>query len=305
MSDTCSSSKKKPHQVLTYQCSRQGASHIREEKPCQDSSRIWQGYLPQGYSTILAVADGHGNEKYDLSQYGSEIAVNAIIELIIEYCHTFQKSNKLLFDSLKNSLPVEVTREWKRRVESHFKEMFSDENAPAFPNDDLSQASESMIKRYGTTLLFALQIDDRIICGQIGDGDIRIINKKEIIQPITINVQLFGNETYSLVSPDSAKLWQINVQTIETGNLILLSSDGLSNGFANDAAFDSFLFNLYMNVEKYGFNPTMEVVPSFLDSVSMNGSGDDVTLVLCWQMISTQQVSNEIRDDESRDCSDA
>ena len=279
-------------QSLTYICSRRGASHIRDNKPCQDATKIWQGFLPQGYSVILAVADGHGDKKYDLSEFGSEIATQVIIDIVIEYCKAFPKSIDQLYDSIRNDLPDSVLREWKKKVIGHYKENETVEDHSNHVNENLKLTNEQIIERYGTTCLFALQLNNRVIIGQIGDGDIRIVFKDEVIRPIMVNSQLFANETYSLVSPDAAKLWRIKTHTIENHSLIAISTDGLSNGFIDDHACDSFFKNIYMNVEKFGFYKTMELVPSFLDKVSTYGSGDDVTLALCWTMIYEHQQEN-------------
>ena len=52
-----------------------GASHIRKEKPNQDSVGILS--LANDSVHILAVSDGHGSERYCRSDIGSKLAVKA------------------------------------------------------------------------------------------------------------------------------------------------------------------------------------------------------------------------------------
>ena len=58
-----------------------GIAHIRNELPCQDSFMLKQG---KNYS-IAVIADGHGSKKHDLSEFGSKIACESLIETVDNY----------------------------------------------------------------------------------------------------------------------------------------------------------------------------------------------------------------------------
>ena len=65
---------------MTYSCSCltfRGLSHTEENKPCQDSSGIFYGTR---YS-IIAVADGHGNQIHFRSNAGSRIAIETLFDV--------------------------------------------------------------------------------------------------------------------------------------------------------------------------------------------------------------------------------
>ncbi len=65
-----------------------GASHIRKEKPNQDSVGILS--LANDSVHILAVSDGHASERYCRSDIGSKLAVKAARNI----CEQFFKPNR-------------------------------------------------------------------------------------------------------------------------------------------------------------------------------------------------------------------
>ena len=56
-------------------CSRVGASHRRAGKPCQDAYALGTGSGAGAPYIAVAVADGHGDDRHDLSHFGSALAV--------------------------------------------------------------------------------------------------------------------------------------------------------------------------------------------------------------------------------------
>src|SRR6267378_2766023 len=68
-------------------CRRIGAAHVRVGKPCQDAFAVRPGGVDLP-CLALAVADGHGDDRHDLSQFGAELAVEtAARELLAFHAH--------------------------------------------------------------------------------------------------------------------------------------------------------------------------------------------------------------------------
>lgn len=257
---------------------RRGSSHIRDGSPCQDAAAVWRGHLPQGQVTILVAADGHGDERYDLSEHGAQLAVQTAMTCLRSFCRRFSSSSSLLYNAVRHDFAHRLTRQWRQAVLRHYSELFPDDQRIN------SRPSSSVYRRYGTTLIFAIAFDDCLIGGQIGDGDMTVAHMDgQVGRPIPPAETLVANETHSLISTDSIRLWRYCRWTLHEPCLICLSTDGLSNGFASDQAFDDFLRSLVKNIESYGFKETAAIVPGFLDKVSASGSGDDISLAMFWQ----------------------
>lgn len=71
-----------------FGCSIQGASHQRSQPlvPCQDAYLITSGTVMAQPYLVAAVADGHGDKKYDRSQLGAALAVQAAAHEFYKFC---------------------------------------------------------------------------------------------------------------------------------------------------------------------------------------------------------------------------
>jgi serine/threonine protein phosphatase PrpC len=68
---------------IVFATSVLGASHIRENKPCQDYSIAWQS--KDSGSVVLIVCDGHGSDTYVRSDVGSRLAAQITLEAVKEF----------------------------------------------------------------------------------------------------------------------------------------------------------------------------------------------------------------------------
>lgn len=257
-----------------FGCSVQGASHIREGKHCQDAFEIYSEYIDNTNKIIImAVADGHGNEKYDLSKYGSEFAVKAAIDELKLIYHFSRGSKCQIFNTLKADLPTNILKRWREAVIADIEireEVFYKTN---------SNNLKEIYKRYGTTLMIVLIVSEGIFMAQLGDGDIILVEANERVEfPIPPSQELIANETYSMTSADSTRLWKFQMYSVDQPVLVMLSTDGLSNSFENDTSFAGFGTSLFRNINQYGIERVVKEVPGFLNRASKNGSGDDITL---------------------------
>lgn len=246
----------------------QGSSHVRDNnKSCQDYVKV----KANKKLTIMALADGHGSSAYDLSEFGSKLAVETAIDELRKIYTINRKSKYYLFSSLKNDFPKKIVREWKARVEKDIVKRDS--------SFDLTDKN-SLYKRYGTTLMFSMITKEEIFVGQIGDGNILIIdNNGNIEVPIPAANELIANETYSMTSPDVVRLWRIYKKSLTEDSFIMMSSDGLYNSFESDEEFYKFAKSLYKNINEFGFDKAISSLPEWVKDTSENGSGDDITIV--------------------------
>lgn len=240
----------------------QGLFHLNNGIPCQDALFI-SSDLPGKPSIALAVADGHGDRRHDLSHFGSSLAVHAAIDEIAEFNSWI---SSLEGDpSFWSDFPRMTTRRWRRYIR---------ENAE-FP------LSEMDYTRFGTTLIVALVTSDVIYSARIGDGDAVVVyrdgtSEKVFRQPAFMD----GNVTNSLSSDDASLLWETRVLQRDQCAFIALFTDGLTDSFENIDEDELLIFvnSLYERILEYGPEKIAELMPVWLCECSDRGSGDDISL---------------------------
>ncbi len=255
----------------SYGITSMGAAHFRNDTPCQDAHKIVQVEVGDVPVTVIAVADGHGGRAYDRSDVGARIAVECAAELLHDMHATHDGSMPFL-DALRQFFAQRLIDGWRHRVRAH---------ATLF--DAHMDDVPATLRRYGTTLLFALIADHTCYVGQIGDGDILIIDADNgVHRPIPDSMGLLGSETYSLISREQHKLWGFAQHTLDDTALVFLSTDGLSNSYADDEQFAVFprsLFKFLANTgDIQGRDDALHDIADRLWETSSSGSGDDMTI---------------------------
>lgn len=250
-----------------------GASHIRKEKPNQDSV----GTLSLANDTvhILAVSDGHGSERYCRSDKGSQLAVEAAQEV----CKQFFSSLPTLSD-IKTRLDMvarKILHTWREDVKSH---------ADKYPFNalelDLLKNPNDVKIAYGATLVIAILTPKYAVYLQLGDGDIVVIDHEQnITAPIEPDQDVVGVETHSLCEKDAERYWRIRTQSYEQlPQLVVLSTDGYANSFANHTSFLDMLTQLYQKIRQHGLGAILDILPAWLKDTTEQGSGDDISVAL-------------------------
>jgi serine/threonine protein phosphatase PrpC len=257
-------------------CSRRGNSHARDGRPCQDAHSIWSSSFMGEPILAVAVADGHGGERHDLSHCGAALAVQAAVSEVIASLPVAgsERAWRPVSLSGEEEFHTRVTARWKESVVA---------DAGRKPNLSPDEGGvPDLFTRYGSTLLLALVDGSECWVGQIGDGDILLVRPDGSIEtPVPKDETLLGMVTYSLSSRDSTGLWRTARFPIGAGGLLLLATDGLSDSFENpEAEFRVFARSLLERVTGFGIERVGSALPGWLDGYSLNGSGDDMTLVL-------------------------
>ncbi len=249
-----------------FGCSRRGASHVRKDKPCQDSYALWSGNTQEVSYMIAAVADGHGDHLHDLSQVGSFLATRVAMSELLSSCPD---------EELPDLFPQRITARWRSVVIADAEDRFGQ---PLQESD-----RDGMIRRYGTTLLAARVSPQDIFLAQIGDGDILVLSDDERLSyPLATEPELIGLSTYSLSSRNAVELWKTARLPRGEGGLLLMASDGLSDSFggSDHPEFQRFVRSLRARIDEFGIGKVVASLPGWLSQFSDQGSGDDITLVM-------------------------
>lgn len=266
-----------------FGASVQGASHIRNGRECQDSLKK---VIKDSGAVILSVADGHGSDSCPYSKTGSFAAVNVFCKIMGDYLDTYADQQEMLFTFLKREgdtkIAQEIDAEWKRRIlRLHARckrEMPLDENR----NKDKG----AVYKLYGSTLLGLVMTEDFLFAFQLGDGDIVKVSENGVY-PVIEADKILGTETHSLSKSESWKKAITRIRRREENEqlpaMYMLSSDGLSNSYKNDEAFQKTCMDYYALLKEYGVKAVSARLKTWLQETSEMGSGDDITALFAYE----------------------
>lgn len=235
-----------------------GSSHIRHDRPCQDS-HYWA--MPSKGVLIAAVADGAGSAP--LSEFGAETAARTSVRTI-EAATSLPKADD---EAAWKDLLIEALRTALYAVEA-------DAELRGVPPSDLA-----------TTLILLVATPEATAVAQIGDGAAIFEDEEGNLHALTTPQNgEYANETTFLVSPNALEKVQTTVQPICAHRLALFS-DGLQRialRLADGTPFPQFFAPLFRFVEEYEELPTAdEKLAEFLGSPRVSErTDDDVTLLL-------------------------
>lgn len=259
----------------------QGYTHIQRNLECQD--RKLSRELEDG-SLVLSVADGHGSRSCPYSGTGAELAVNTFCKLIDELHFGLQNAGDVSgFLNHQGSLKFAQTveRAWKEAVQTLHREKGLPMPMTQTGEEDLN----ALYRLYGTTLLGLLIAPTFVFAFQIGDGDITYADDGGV-QPVVVADKLLGVESHSLCSREA---WKKAVSTVHFQPweqhlpcAFLLSTDGLSNSYADDEAFGQTCAQYFEALKTYGPDTVEENLPEWLSETSRLGCGDDTTLLMAY-----------------------
>lgn len=276
-----------------------GYTHIQRNLECQD--RKLSRELEDG-SLVLSVADGHGSRSCPYSGTGAELAVNTFCKLIDELHSDFQNAGDLVdFQNAEDRSGFQnaedlsgflnhqgglkfaqtVERAWKEAVQTIHREKGLPMPMTQTGEEDLN----ALYRLYGTTLLGLLIAPTFVFAFQIGDGDITYVDDGGV-QPVVVADKLLGVESHSLCSREAWKkaVSAVHFQPWEQHLpcAFLLSTDGLSNSYADDEAFGQTCAQYFEALKTYGPDTVEENLPEWLSETSRLGCGDDTTLLMAY-----------------------
>jgi serine/threonine protein phosphatase PrpC len=281
------------HHWQAIGASVRGASHIRADRPNQDALRWWPR-RGDGSTLILAVADGHGGDRYTRSHVGAGIAVRTAVQVLSRDLLNLYSENATEPDlsqikaMCEEWLPKVLVRRWQERVQRHLRRY------PLLPNERThwiapvtsSSKPDHGLRAYGATLI-ALLLSPRFhLYLQLGDGDILTIGADGRVSrpPLAADERLLGNDTTSLCMTDAWRNLRLYFQPLVAPPpaLILLATDGYANSFVDGEAFEQVGADLLDAIQREGHQAITDHLPSWLEHTSASGSGDDITVALAF-----------------------
>ncbi|MFQ5554737.1 MAG: PP2C family serine/threonine-protein phosphatase [Acidimicrobiia bacterium] len=265
-----------------------GASHARSDLPNQDAL-AWLPEDATGPVVVLAVADGHGSAKCFRSEVGARFAVEmagrALDELLaVGRLGSFDQLTEVAVERL----PHTVVRAWRTAVLSDLEERpFTDTELARLEELEGSEGVQEVgafpALAYGSTVLVAAAGDEGVVLFQLGDGDILTVSGAgEVARPMPVDPRLAGNLTTSLAGAtahDDARVRSLALDGSDL-SLVILSTDGYSNSFADDEGFLRVGPDLLDLIRSDGLDAVSSDLSGWLAEASALGSGDDVTVGL-------------------------
>jgi Protein phosphatase 2C len=274
-----------PWQVIGHTV--RGASHVRHGMRNQDFLKS----VKDEDQVILALADGHGSAKSFRSDTGSQLAVEVSIEFASELLKAVRVADvrflSMVQDQLKTEFPKQIVQSWRERVDEDLaRNPFTDSELNALAEQD-GPESRRRVERdnrlaYGSTLITAIAMESFVVFWQIGDGDVLTVSSdREVSRPVRGDQRLIANETTSLCSADAWRMFRSAVLGVPAP-MIMLSTDGLTNSFQDDAGFFKFGTDVSDIIATEGLAEVKASLPGWLTEISARGSGDDISLgIIC------------------------
>lgn len=150
--------------TTTYYASKQGRAHVANNTVCQDYS------LADNIDNdcqVVCVADGHGSKEYIYSDIGAKIACELFVEMVRILKAGYEKTGvpdwtEYLKTAKFKSAFIQM---WRKKV-------VEDYERRAEKVSEVKLSDVKIIRKYGTTFLFAIRYRNTIVLGQLGDGAI-------------------------------------------------------------------------------------------------------------------------------------
>lgn len=269
-----------------------GYAHHRSGLPNQDALH-WLPASGVGPPLIVTVADGHGSAKSFRSHVGARIAVEETAWLIQDLLDGQPDPRNLsaVKRTAEERLPREIARRWSDSVTEHLrKNPFRPEELAALEAAQGSAARQQVEDHpplaYGATVLAVLVTADFVMYLQLGDGDVLVVAEDGTVsRPMPGDERLFANETTSLCMVDAWREVRFRFQALygDPPALILLATDGYANSFVNDEAFCRVGSDLLQILQDEGPGYIADSLEGWLNHVSKEGSGDDITVGLLYR----------------------
>ena len=277
--------------ILAFSSTATGYNHIKIEKGCEDASDFYM----DDKMRICVVADGHGSDNYPRTDRGSEYAVEAAIECIVDFVNTANSVDVLTDEknhyALMLQLVTSILRIWHEKIDADYKknpfteqelEKVTDKYKQRYlsPNEN----ERKVEKAYGCTLIAFVCTDEYSFGLQIGDGKCVMVDKEgNFSEPIPWDENCQMNVTTSICDGDARDEFRYFI-TNRMPASVFCGSDGIDDSYASTEE----LYALYRSMLKifieHGSEVGMSEIKDYLPNLSKRGSGDDVSVALILDM---------------------
>ena len=270
-----------------------GASHVRQGLPNQDAI-AWRSGADVRDPLVIALSDGHGSPRCLRSHKGAKLAARLALDLLEQFAaqHIDEPNLSTVKSAAEDHLPRAIVRSWQDLVQDDlasrpFCQQDWDLLTERAGSAGQAQVQARPVVAYGATLLGTLITPRYLLFLQLGDGDILIVDAKGNVDspPLPHDPRLLANQTTSL---SGSKAWadvRLHFQPLagRSPDMIMLSTDGYANSFADDAGFHQAGIDLLFAVRRLGIRRVTYRLKKWLRSTSELGSGDDITVGLVYR----------------------
>lgn len=308
----------KSDNIVVFNVTRLGASHIKHNKPCQDASYSWHN--DDNTVQIAIVCDGHGGDTYVRSDRGSKLAAEIAAKYLRQMSEKPEVYGKLFFEKSgavtarpisarkvldpKNLSETEQTfqrqdEQFKRQylqnkdqdkvLQDIFKALWEEwleaiqqdaENDP-FTDYEKGMLGENRIaKAYGSTLLAFMRTPYYWFAFQIGDGKmLSCDNTLTWKEPVPWDCNCFLNMTTSLCYSNPLPYFRYAYDG--QGNFpmaVIMGSDGLDDSWVSMANLQDFYAQTLRIFNEHGYETTVTELADYLSDLSKKGSHDDMSM---------------------------
>ncbi|MCM1315763.1 MAG: protein phosphatase 2C domain-containing protein [Muribaculaceae bacterium] len=252
-----------------------GASHVRKNIVCQDSS----GYeLNENYA-VAVVADGHGSRKHFRSNIGSQMAVDAAVETVRNFFSDYERISGELpenHDLILKNVEKQVIARWRKKIIEHFSEnpVRPDEKKPFSEEEFRKIPIESY---YGTTLVAAVIGKDFSLGFQIGDGTlVAVFEDGETVMIMDYEESNPANITASVCNKNAPALFNHFYTRKKKILAMFVSTDGLYTSFSSD--YDFLDYHTIIAGQLYDIQVFESTVIKNITKRTHFGTEDDISL---------------------------
>ena len=249
-----------------------GYNHINNKKLCQDFS---SSYIDP-FRIIVTCCDGHGGEVYIRSHVGSKMASNAIIKTLSKLSiNDFRKIDE---SELKRIIKINILCEWNKQVESDLaKNKIKKVEIQHLNEEQFFLLKENPSRAFGTTLTGAMIYENKLVLVGIGDSEIILIKKGEVVKVFDNEDEPVANFTNSMCQDDVYNHLNVRILDWKDYDGVFLFTDGLSSPYQSYSNLnDSFIKPLVYKVVN---TKSMHSISNFVDELAGKlGVGDDVSL---------------------------
>jgi hypothetical protein len=257
-----------------------GAAHEIAGRPLQDAAGFATSQPGDARWLALAVADGHGGHPHFRSARGSELAIEAALDLAAQFGPRFPAApaGARVYHAARQDLVPGLIGRWRQAVAADLADN------PLTGDEQLMLAADDPIIAYGSTLLLAVLAAPWLVLCQIGDGDMVLVGADGIAGvPVPHDPRLDGHSTTSLCQADATDSFRIAVVDLPASPIaaLLLATDGFGNAQTADPWYQPVGGDLARLAAERGADWVGAQLPVWAARcASAEGSGDDTALAL-------------------------
>ena len=260
--------------IFTLNKSVRGYSHLEKNIPCQDYSDLYQ----DNKKIIITACDGHGGNIYIRSDVGSKLASEAAISVLKKYRK--KQIDCMLMSNNLDAIKIEILCKWNELVEQDYsKRPFDAKELETLSEDDVFFLRLNPVLAYGTTLNAAMITEKHVVCVQIGDGGLFLIDDEGYRVAFEDNNENVANVTYSLCSDKAFNYMFVSVVMTSDIKGVFLCTDGVLTPYQTLHNFcDTFIRPIESLILEKGDEAKSEINDYIITLGEKIGNGDDVSL---------------------------